>query len=176
MMTTLKRFSLPILLLLVISCSQAEKAGEERQDEVLIENSGFFRGYILGSDPDSVLAIEEWTPTVVNDSMIQYNERLLLFEDTVTLDAYLAFDAYGLFEVQVDVFTMNDTLSKTIIDQWSESLSVPFGKPENMMTSRRWTTFSESNNVIEITLSQERNIESQKFISLNYLEPLDDEF
>ena len=176
MMTTLKRFSLPILLLLVISCTQAEKTSEERQDEVLIENSGFFRGYILGSEPDSVLAVEKWTPAVANDSTVQYSERLLILEDTVLLDTYLAFDAYGLFEVQVDVFTLNDSLSEAIIDDWSELLIVPFGEPENLMASRRWTTFSESNNIIEITLSQERNSQNQKFISLNYLEPLDDEF
>ncbi len=175
-MTTLKWFSFSIPVLLVFSCTQVEESTENRQEEVLIESSGFFRGYEMGWTTDSLAANEKWSPVVSNDSTIEYHEEVVIFEDTVLLEAYLAFDAYGLFEVQVDVFTNNDTLSEAIIDRWSTILSEPFGEPENLLTFRRWITFSESNNTVEITLSQERSGGNQKFISLNYLEPLDDEY
>jgi hypothetical protein len=175
-MTTLKWFSIPFLLLLVIGCAQEEKVENNQQEDVFIDSSGLFRGYLLGSPPDSVLAVESWTPAVSNDSIIEYSKRVYFSEDTVLLDAYLAFDTYGLFEVQVDIFTMDDTLAETMLENWSAALSTAFGKHENLIAAKRWTTFSESNNTVEITLSQERNDQGQKFISLNYLEPLDDEF
>lgn len=175
-MTTLKRFSLPMLLFLLISCAPVEETGKNHKEVVLIENSGFFRGYKLGWAADTLLVNEKWVPVISNDSMIYYHEEVIFWEDTVLLDAYLAFDTYGLFEIQVDVFTKDDSLAETILETWSAILSSPFGKPEDLPASRRWTTFSESNNTVEVTLSQERNDENQKFISLNYLEPLDDEF
>ncbi|MGB6035928.1 MAG: hypothetical protein WBG42_06645 [Cryomorphaceae bacterium] len=176
-MTTLKWFSIPFLLFLATGCAQQEEKKENsHQEEVFIDNSGLFRGYVLGSSPDSVLAAEKWAPAVANDSIIEYRVPVYFSEDTVLLKAYLAFDTYGLFEVQVDVFTMDDTLAETILDNWSAALSTAFGEHENLIAARRWTTFSESNNTVEITLSQERNDQSQKFISLNYLEPLDDEY
>jgi hypothetical protein len=175
-MTTLKWFSLSTALLLLASCAQVEENTEKSHEEVLIESSGFFRGYKMGWTTDSLEANEKWNPVVSNDSTIEYLEELVIIEDTVLLQAYLAFDAYGLFEIQVDVFTDDDTLSEDIMDQWSTILSEPFGKAENLLSSKRWTTFSRSNNTVEITLSQERNRENQKFISLNYLEPLDDEY
>ncbi|HKK40751.1 MAG TPA: hypothetical protein VJ949_15115, partial [Cryomorphaceae bacterium] len=102
-MTTLKWFNIPVLLILVMSCSQAEESSQDREEEIiLIENSGLFRGYEMGWEPDSVLAREEWTPIVSNDSIIRFQESLLLLGDTVLIDAYIAFDFYGLFEVQVD--------------------------------------------------------------------------
>jgi hypothetical protein len=155
---------------------QAEEKKEDRLEEVFIENSGFFRGYKLGWLPDSVLASEKWIPIFFNDSAIVYHEEVFVLEDTIVFDAYLAFDTYGLFEVQVDVFTNDDRLTDTIIKEWTTRLTSPFGESENILASERWTTFSQSNNTVEITLSQERNDQGRKFISLNYLEPLDDEY
>lgn len=176
MMTTLKRYSLIILSLSIISCAEIEVKSEQPQEEVLIDSSGLFRGYEMGCEPDSLLMKEKWTPTVSNDSTIEFHESIVLIEDTISLDAYLAFDTYGLFEVQVDVFTKNDTATKVIIESWSTKLTSAFGESESVLTTKRWTTFSQSNNTVEITLSQERNKHRQEFISLNYLEPLDDEF
>jgi len=130
----------------------------------------------MGWNPDSLKANEKWSPVVSNDSIIEYHETTMILEDSVLLDAYLAFDAYGLFEVQVDVFTKSDTASSAILEDWSNKLTTPFGEPESLITAKRWTTFSASNNTVEITLSRERNDGGQKFISLNYLEPLDDEY
>jgi hypothetical protein len=175
-MTTLKRYSFLLLTLVLISCAQVEEKEEVYQEEIFIENSGFFRGYKLGCLPDSVLAAEKWIPVVSNDSTIEYHEEVVLLDDTFMLNAYLAFDTYGLFEVQVDVFTNDDTLSNSIIENWSTRLTDPFGEYESILTSRRWTTFSQSNSTIEITLSQEQNNQRKKFISLNYLEPLNDEY
>ncbi|MCZ4407747.1 hypothetical protein O3Q51_02935 [Cryomorphaceae bacterium 1068] len=175
-MTTLKWFSLSIALFFLASCAQVEENMEKNSEEVLIESSGFFRGYKMGWTTDSLQANEKWNPVVSNDSTIEYKEEVVIMDDTVILQSYLAFDAYGLFEVQVDVFIDDDTLSDDIIDQWSTILSRPFGEAENLLSSKRWTTFSKSNNTVEITLSQERNRENRKFISLNYLEPLDDEY
>jgi len=175
-MTTLKWFSIPFLLFLAAGCTQEGRIESSQQEEVLIDDSGRFRGYLLGASPDTVLAAEKWTPVVANDSIIEYSERVYFSEDTVSLDVYLAFDTYGLFEVQVDVFTMDDTLAETILDHWSDVLNTAFGEHETLIAAKRWTTFSASNNTVEITLSQERNDRGRKFISLNYLEPLDDEY
>lgn len=177
-MTTLKWFSFSFLLLFLMACSQVEENSQDSQAEeaTLIENSGLYRGYEMGWEPDSILAKEVWTPKVANDSTIRYHEKVFLLGDTVLVDAYIAFDVYGLFEVQVDAFTDDDSLSKAIIENWSAKLSESFGEPKTLLYSKRWTTFSESNNTVEITLSQERNDQNQRFISLNYLEPLDDEY
>jgi hypothetical protein len=176
MMTTLKWFSL-ITLLFCFGCSQSDQSRSIRnKDEILIEESGFFRGYKLGWSTDSVLTKESWTPVLSNDSVIEYHQSVIIMEDSLPLDAYLAFDELGLFEVQVDVFTDGDSLSKGIIETWSKKLTESFGEPEDLVTARRWTTMSASNNLVEITLSLDRTPQSEPFISLNYLETLDDEY
>lgn len=175
-MTILKWYNLPILLLALVSCSLVEEKSVTQSNEILIENSGFFRGYQLGWPPDSLFANEKWAPSISNDSIIEYHQEVWVIQDTAHLDAYLAFDAYGLFEIQVDLFIKNDSVSQAILEDWSARLNEPFGNSELLLNSKRWTTVSEANNTVEITLSQERNDERQTFISLNYLEPLDDEY
>lgn len=175
-MTTLKRFRF-LLFIFCLGCSQGE-VKEERtaENDMLIAESGYFRGYEPGWPPDSVLNMESWSATLANDSTIEYHHKVVILEDTLPLDAYLAFDAYGLFEVQVDVFSDQDSLSKLIIESWSRKLTDPFGEPHDLLTSRRWTTFSSSNNLVEITLSLDQTPQNRKYISLNYLETLDDEY
>ena len=176
MMTTLKWFKLPLLLLLLASCSEMEEGRKNHREERLIDDSGFFRGYRMGWSPDTLLLKEKWTPEVSSDSTIEYHKRILAYRDSVRVNAYLAFDTYGLFEIQVDLFFDSDSMHSTIEKEWSEKLTFSFGEPESLLTTKRWTTFSESNNLVEISLSQERTISKEPFISLNYLEPLNDEY
>jgi len=176
MMITLKRFSILFLPLFFLACAEEIPKEKSYPEDLLIDSNGLFRNYELGVSPDSIKVIEGWTPAISNDSTLQFHETIHFGGDTVLIDVYLAFDAFGLFEVQVDLFVPSDSLSEVAMDHWSETLTSSFGDYDKILFSRQWTTFSEANNVVEITLSQERNDENQPFVSLNYLEPLDDEF
>jgi hypothetical protein len=172
-MRTLK-YSAKVLILLVLiagyGClsSASENGG--------VENTGYFRGYLPGMEPDSVLKRESIKPTVKSDTLLVFEHPLTISGEETQIRSYLAFDAYGLFEVQVDCYPEGEEGIGEIFAHWSTKLSEVFGEPDTIASVKRWTTFSRSNHKVEISLSMERDASDDKFVSLNYLEPMDDAY
>jgi len=178
MMTRWRSFSgilFPILLLCLSSCEQTQSNNKEAE-EVELRESGYLRGFRPGMTPEEVEKMESWRPLTSTDTLITYQERVITEGHEADLRLYLAFDSYGLFEVQADCFPADSNGVVEVFEKWRESLTEAFGESEEVFTATRWTTFSKNNHIVEVTLSLESDNEEGKFISLNYLEPLDDTY
>jgi hypothetical protein len=173
-MTTLRWFSLCAAVVLCASC--ADEAGEKQPETAILSEDGTFRGYQLGDRRDQVLNREKWTPAFKSDSLIKYEKSLFLLKDSVEMNVFLAFDELGLFEIQADLYSHSTAHLRAIDSAFSKSLTQAYGEADTLGLERRWTTYSKKNNTVEITMSQEANTEGERFVSLNYLEPLDDAY
>lgn len=130
----------------------------------------------MGIEPDSLMSMETWKPAVKTDTLIVFREKVEVKDHEYKLIVFTAFDAYGLFEVQVDCFPYGKRGHEEIYEAWRKKLNSAFGESELVFAARRWTTYSINNNLVEITLSNEKDDEGKDFVSLNYLEPLDDAY
>jgi len=173
-MTTLRWFSTIAFVFLLISCS--DESSETQVEETILMEGGKFRSYRMGYGPDRVQEGEKWSPAFVSDTLIEYEKDVYFLEDSLSLFVFLAFDELGLFEIQADLYGGSRRHLQTIDSSFAQSLTQSYGAADTIGQERRWTTFSQKNNTVEITLSREIDASGQRFVSLNYLEPLDDEY
>lgn len=179
-MKILRLFSLLVVVFALVSCG-GEKPAETKIETVGIETvfgtdkEGLFRGSDISDTPNKVRANEKAVPTVDSDSLIEYDYTFQLETGATEMHLFYTFDEFGLFEIQVDLYPETDEKAKELLPELEEQLTTRFGEPKEAGLAKRWTTFSVSNNIIEITLSNESSDSENAFISLNYLEPLPDE-
>jgi hypothetical protein len=175
----LRLFSPILLLALFSACSGPDTPTKSRgfvQEVIFPDSTGYFRGMQTGANPTEILESESWIPEISTDTLIVFEESFEELHPGFETHVYLAFDAFGLFEVQADIFAPDSAAFDTTYTAISGKLTKAFGKPDQLgAQTQRWTTNSETNNIVEITLSDE-NLDGSRLISLNYLEPLDDEF
>jgi hypothetical protein len=129
----------------------------------------------VSDSPDIILNNETEVAVISSDSLIQYQFNYIDDADTLEVDIYYAFDTFGLFEIQSDIYTSGSFENKAWLNQLKAGLTAQFGDAESLGSTHRWTTSSPSNNIVEISLGVERDIDGIPFISLNILEPLDNE-
>lgn len=178
-MRILKLFSLLFLIVGVYACATEQP----KQDEVLVEfdsilrkdTTGLIRGSAMGDLPEDVLSREEGTPVVNSDTLVEYGYSYNLITGKTDARLYYAFDEFGLFEIQIDMFPETEDEAKDLRSEIEDELTAKYGKSKELGSLKRWTTFSRSNSLVEITLSNESADQGKPFISLNYLEPLPDE-
>lgn len=173
-MTIISRLYSIVLLVLLSSCISHQN--KTKGDTLLIDSDGWFRGYLLGQNAEDILEKESWQPVVSNDSIAEFRQSIIYKDDSLELDLYLSFDQLGLFEIQVDFWIENQTLSKGMLAEFDHKLSLAFGEFRLSGEEKMWTTNSETNSIIEITLAEEESAKEKKFLSLNYLEPLNDKY
>lgn len=172
-MNTLRVFSLFFLSILVFACNNVQENAEEPEFTLSSEGT-IFRNVNMGDSPADVKSSESAEPVFLSDTLMQYRAQLGGKEDKVPSDLYYNFDEYGLFEIQADYFVsgvQRDSLFQTVKSQLTDH----YGEPTRSFEALRWTTPSASNNLIEISLSKEADLEGNPFISLNYLEPLNEQ-
>ena len=169
-MNTLRAFS--ILFLVLLACSPQKK--EDEQQFLLADEKALFRRVNMGEGPEKVRASEKAEPVLLSDTLMHFKDQIKLDESEVNLDIYYTFDEFGLFEIQADYF-VRDPFRDSLFKKINTQLTAAYGKPSKRFESYRWTTPSASNTLIEISLSKERDLEDIPFISLNYLEPLNEE-
>lgn len=179
-MKILRLFSLLVFVFVLISC-QSELPPEQKIETVGVDaifgtgGDALFRGSNISDKPSQVRTKETAVPTADSDSLIEYDYSFQLKSGTTEMHVFYTFDEFGLFEIQVDFYPESDEKAKDLVPKLEEQLTTRFGEPKEIGLSKRWTTFSVSNNIIEITLSNESTDAENAFISLNYLEPLPDE-
>ena len=178
-MRILKLFSLLFFLLGIFSCASEQP----KQDEEVIEfdsvfredTAGLIRGSAMGDLPEDIVRREKATPVLNSDTLVEYDYSYNLKTGNTDARLYYAFDEFGLFEVQIDLYPKTEDEAKALRMEIDEELTAKFGKSKELGSVKRWTSFSRSNNLVEITLSNETADAGKPFISLNYLEPLPDE-
>lgn len=179
-MNILRLFSLLVFLIALVSC-QNDAPPVQQVETVGIDaifgtdEDALFRGSDISDPPNEIRTQEKAEPTVDSDSLIEYDYTYQLKSGATEMHLFYTFDEFGLFEIQVDLYPEDEEKAKTLIPLIEKQLTTRFGEPKQMGLSKRWTTFSVSNNIIEITLSNESLDAENAFISLNYLEPLPDE-
>lgn len=179
-MRILKLYSLLFVILGVFACATEPPTQDEELvvefDSVFGEDSvGLIRGSAMGDLPGDIVKREEGTPTVNSDSLVEYDYSYNLKTGNTNAHLYYTFDEFGLFEVQMDLYPENEDDAKALRSEIEEELTTKYGKSKELGSIKRWTTFSRSNSLVEITLSNESADAGKPFISLNYLEPLPDE-
>lgn len=129
----------------------------------------------MADAPEMVSKKETEDAKFSSDSLIQYQFNYIDDTDTLEIDLYYAFDTFGLFEIQSDIYTSSNPENKAWFSQLKKGLTEQFGDANTMGKTHRWTTSSPSNNIVEISLGEEQDEDGTPFISLNILEPLENE-
>lgn len=180
-MRILRLFSLLVFILALVSCQSEPPLPEQKVETVGVDSifgiseDALFRGSNISDQPNQVRTKETAIPTTDSDSLIEYDYTFQLKSGKTEMHVFYTFDEFGLFEIQVDFYPESAEKAKDLLPQLEEHLTTRFGEPKENGLSKRWTTFSVSNNIIEVTLSNESTDAENAFISLNYLEPLPDE-
>lgn len=178
-MRILNLFSLCVVVIVAFSC-KTEKSNDVKKenffDTIFINDSiGLIRGSNMAVLPDEVLKNEPGKPVLENDSILEYVYDYELPTGKTKTRLHYNFDEFGLFEIQIDLYPETEEDAKKMITEIDEYLTQKFGNSKALGTVKRWTTFGQSNRLIEITLSNETADFGKPFVSLNYLEPLPDE-
>lgn len=179
-MSILKLYSALAIIFFAVGCTQSPKSEEPvefdlYQELVIPGSQGIFRGMNVSDEPHIILNKESEVAIISSDSLIQYQFNYIDDADTLEVDVYYAFDTFGLFEIQSDIYTSSSSENKAWLNQLKTGLTAQFGDAESIGNMHRWTTSSPSNNIVEISLGEERDLDGTPFISLNILEPLDNE-
>ncbi len=159
------------------SCEDKPPAKELSLVELVCQpkSGGHFRGVSLGTNPDAVISAEIINPTSATDTVIEYRNNIEWNGEEMELVIYYAFDSFGLFEIQADLFTETKDGTRDAFEEFDAYFDESYGEPNCTGMMCRWTTFGTSNNLVEVTLSSESMDDSHPFLSINYLEPLSDE-
>lgn len=160
-------------------CEQPPPAAEEEPPfaRVLLNpgDAAAIRGSQPGDTPDEVRDRETFTLREGSDTLLVYTGQLEFGDSPVSVTVFYNFDEFGLFEFQFDLRPASRPEASALFEELKIFLTALYGDPEPMGTGLRFTSFSPSNNVVEITLSDESAETGTPFVSLNFLEPLDDE-
>lgn len=165
--------------MLLLACGPEPKQDKSESQSVatqlLGEGEGLFRDANIGASyghtelPDSAQVLQN------TDSLISYKLQIHRGDSSSQVTVYYTFDDFGLFEIQVDVFPLQAEASEYYMNLLEKELTNRFGDYNRVGAVKRWTTVSPSNNTVEISLSNESADYGEPFISLNYLEPLEEE-
>jgi hypothetical protein len=175
----LKLYSLLFFIgLLVGACNETSQNSDQDSLDAVLFSKGKnteFRGHTIGDKPEEVLERETADVRVKSDSLLRFSQELNLPEGKTDLRLIYVFDSFGLFEIQADIYPPSMKKGKEIEEKLSAILSDKYGELSHIAMVKRWTTNSPANNIVEISLSLEKDPEGAPFVSLNYLEPLENE-
>jgi hypothetical protein len=168
-----------VLALFTLACNApVPEVKEEIGDPVALiclpEKGNTFRGLALGASPADLYSAIGHVPEQSSDTLVI--ESIGSDESDYNARIYYSFDAYGLFEIQADLFANDQAKLKESVTEFKSYFTEKFGESECKGSACRWTTFSINNNTVEVTLSDESSDVEVPFVSINFLEPLSDEF
>lgn len=167
----------PAVLLFLAGCeSPPQKEEPTFGTEILAPGEGAsVRGAQLGDALEAVREREAFTLAEEGLSHLVYESEVDINERPAEVTVYYNFDEFGLFEIQIDLYPAERADAVLAFDHLKTMLTTLYGAPRKALGGLRFTSYSPSNNVVEITLSDESRDAGVPFVSLNYLEPLDDE-
>lgn len=171
-MNTLRAFSLLVLSIGIFSCDMQKSADEVEFS--LASDSALFQNVNMGDAPAEVRKSETGVPVFLSDTLMNYQTRLQAGKEEIETTVYYNFDEFGLFEIQADLF-ISGSERDSLFEKMNTHLTGKYGRASRRVESLSWTTPSASNTLIEISLSKEIDMEGNPFISLNYLEPLNEQ-
>lgn len=152
-------FKTTLLLILFIcfvsACKQPEsklkKYGTLLED-VMVSDSGAFRGLSLGEKLDAVQAHEKGKPSEVDDGYLYYENKL---DSSNTFNIAYSFDESGLNEIQSDIYIANPDNTDRIFNSFKRFFDDHYGASVSHEDYTIWTVMSEKYGVVRINLSNE---------------------
>lgn len=167
--------SILVGIILFISCSEIRKENPKEKDIFGIAASGksLFRGVSMGDKVDFVLSKETGQVNFKSDSLLELSSNIVMNNEEVSMRLFYSFDEYGLFEIQADIF-LSEKGTENLKKRLTRKLTGRYGDPKEFVDYVAWSTFNQSNDLIEITLSDDVDLNGISFLSLNFLEPLND--
>lgn len=164
------------IMFLAVACNPPVANKRDFTEALLLTESGrTIRGSVMGLGPNDVLEKEVMEPIHQSDTLLIFDGDIHYDKRSVHTTVYYSFDSYGLFEIQFDILPQSAADAELVFRALRNKLTMIYGRPDQDGIALRFSTFSPSNNVVEITLSDESMDSGEPFISLNFLEPLDDE-
>lgn len=164
------------LMSIVAACNPPMADKRDFSNALLETEAGrSIRGLQMGFSREQVLEKEEWSLESESDTLLVYKAVLPYDDRDVEVTAYYNFDTYGLFEMQFDLFPKSDKDAERVFRAVKSKCTVLYGRPQPAPAGWRYTTYSRTNSIIEITLGNETPDAGRPFVSLNFLEPLEDE-
>ncbi len=165
--------------LFTIACNApATEQKQEFEDPIALiclpEKGAAFRGIALGATPAEVYDAIGYVPEQSSDTLII--EIIEPEKSGFNAKVYYSFDGYGLFEIQADIFADDMNQLKESVPLYKTYFTDKFGESACKGNNCRWTTFSKNNNTVEVNLSDESGDAEVPFVSINFLEPLNDAF
>jgi hypothetical protein len=163
-----------ILLLILSSCSEKRGTSEQALREVGgdLKNS-HMRGVEIGDNKEAVKTKEKNKPIEETPTSLLYRQQISR-ADSSYYEIVYNFDELGLFEIQADVFLQDPAVSKEFFDQIMEKFNEKYGAPSGDGGIVGWLTKTKKNTSLEITLSNEGIEYIRPFISINFIEPLEE--
>jgi hypothetical protein len=166
-------------LLLLISCSGDRSVTEKQEDIVTLvcqpDLEGAFMGAALGESYTEVRKKICQKPIADAESVLECHRDIFWKGENNKLVAYYTFDSFGLFEIQADLFLPDEGKTDSAFNGFRAHFDSLYGENQCVGQHCRWTTFSRSNNLVEVTLSKESFDMDHPFLSINFLEPINDE-
>jgi hypothetical protein len=151
------------------STSNVEEVKEPLLAEIIIGADGHFRGRSIGDALDAAVTTDrEFLFKRTRDELnysIPFSPT-----DSAHYDVAYVFDQFGLFEIQVDVYSNTDKETKLLYTQFKSLLIDRYGSPIEKEGSAFWSR-KEGEKHLEITLRDESEDYGKPFLSLNILEP-----
>ncbi len=167
---------LGVLLFALTACSPPVGDKRDFAEALLKSESGrTIRGSQIGDQSDQVKSRETFDLVSYNDGILSYTGSVEYDKRTVDVGLIYTFDDFGLYEVQFDIFPGNNSDKERIMMALKGKLTMMYGRPSGVAGGLRFTTFSPSNNTMEITLLDESEDYGEPYVSLNFIEPLEDE-
>lgn len=166
-----------ITSLWISGCNQPAVEEEASFPQTLLDpgSSAAIRGSQPGDTPDKVRKRETLDLSKNTDSLLVYVGQLDFNERPVDITLLYSFDEFGLYEFQFDLYPASKSDASNLFGEFRNFLTTLYGVPKKDGLSLRFTSFSPSNNTVEVTLTDETSQAETPFVTLIFLETLDDE-
>jgi hypothetical protein len=148
-----------LFLFLIISFVSACKQPESKLkkygtllEEVMLSDSGAFRGLSLGEKLDSVQAHEKGKPSEADGGYLYYENKL---DSSNTFNIAYTFDESGLSEIQSDIYIANPENTDRIFNSFKRFFDDHYGASITHEDYTIWTVTSEKYGTVRINLSNQ---------------------
>lgn len=174
-----KPYFLPLILLTCFAaCSPPIADKRDFAGAMLNSDSGRnVRGFQMGDTPAEIKVSENFDLDFESDSLLVYQGVVPYDGRDVNVAVYYSFDDFGLFEIQFDIYPRSMGDAKNVFIALKGKLTLIYGRPLSLDAGNGWrfNTFSPSNSIIDIVLTNESKESGTPFVSLNFMEALEDE-
>ena len=152
-----------LLIMIVFSCSPpASKMAKYGPvfENVMLTETGVFRGLSLGASFDSVQLKEQVKPIETDSGYLYYEMKL---DTTGSFNIIYNFDDNELNEIQSDILINNAANTEEVFAKFKMYFDEHYGESQNHQGFTVWTVKSDKLGLVRINLS----VESSNFASEN---------